>query len=144
MIPMAVIRLLFLAMRDLARSRARLQVELLAVRHQLHVFERTRPPRVRLSTLDRWLWVRLSQVWSEWRRALVIVEPATVVAWHRRGVGLFWTWKSRHRTGRPPVPREVRDLIRSMSRANPLWGAPRIHGELLKVGIDVSQATVAK
>ena len=83
---MAMMRLLFLTMRDLARSRARLQVELLAVRHQLHVLERTRPRRVRLSALDRWLWVWLSRVWSEWRRVLVIVEPATVVAWHRRGV----------------------------------------------------------
>src|SRR5215207_5147341 len=80
----------------------------------------------------------------DWRRALVIVEPATVIAWHRRGLRLFWTWKSRHRTGRPPVPREVRDLIRTMSQANPLWGAPRIHGELRKVGVEVSQATVAK
>lgn len=75
---------------------------------------------------------------------LVIVEPATVVAWHRRGVRLFWTWKSRHRTGRPPVPREVRELIRTMSQTNPLWGAPRIYGELLKLGINISQATVAK
>ena len=141
---MAMLRLLVLTMRDLARSRARLQVELLAVRHQLHVLERTRPRRVRLSALDRWLWVWLSRLWSEWRRVLVIVEPATVVAWHRRGVRLFWTWKSRHRTGRPPVPREVRELIRTMSQTNPLWGAPRIHGELLKVGINVSQATVAK
>jgi putative transposase len=141
---MAIIRFLFLAVRDVARSRARLHVELLAVRHQLHVLERNRPRRVRLSMLDRWLWVWLSRVWMDWRRALVIVEPATVIAWHRRGLRLFWTWKSRHRTGRPPVPREVRDLIRTMSQANSLWGAPRIHGELLKVGIDVSQATVAK
>jgi putative transposase len=73
-------------MRDLARSRAGLQVELLALRHQLHVLDRTRPRRVRLSTVGRRLWVRLSRVWSEWRRALVIVEPATVVAWHRGGV----------------------------------------------------------
>ena len=79
---MAMMRLLFLTIRDVVRSRARLQVELLAVRHQLHVLERTRPRRVRLSTLDRWLWVQLSRVWSECRRALVIVEPATVVAWH--------------------------------------------------------------
>ena len=114
------------------------------MRHQLHVLERNRSRRVRLSTLDRWLWIWLSRVWMDWRRALVIVEPATVIAWHRRGLRLFWTWKSRHRTGRPPVPREVRDLIRTMSQANPLWGAPRIHGELLKVSIDVSQATVAK
>ena len=141
---MAMIRFVLLTARDVGRSRARLQLELLAVRHQLHVLERTRSRRVRLSTLDRWLWVWLSRVWLDWRRALVIVEPATVIAWHRRGLRLVWTWKSRHRTRRPPVPREVRDLIRTMSHTNPLWGAPRIHGELLKVGVDVSQATVAK
>ena len=76
--------------------------------------------------------------------ALVIVKPETVIAWHRRGFRLFWTWKSRRRTGRPTVPRDVRTLIRTMSEANPLWGAPRIHGELLKLGIEVCQATVAK
>ncbi len=69
------------------------------------------------------------------------MEPATVIAWHRRGLRVFWTWKSRHRTGRPSVPTETRDLIRIMSQAYPLWGAPRLHGELLKVGIDVCQAT---
>jgi hypothetical protein len=72
-----------------------------------------------------------------------IVTPETVVAWHRRGFRVFWTWKSRHRTGRPAVPHDVRALIRDMSTANPLWGAPRIHGELLKLGIAVSQSTVA-
>jgi len=82
-------------------------------------------------------------VWSAWRGALVIVKPETVIAWHQRGVRLFWTWKSR-RLGLPTVPPEVRTLIRTMSHANPLWGAPRIHGELLKLGIDVCQATVAK
>ena len=81
---MAMMWLMLLAVRDVAHSRARLQVELLAMRHQLLVFERTRPRRVRLSTLDRWLQVWLSRVWSEWRRVLVVVEPATVVAWHRR------------------------------------------------------------
>ena len=141
---MAMMRLLFLAVRDAARSRARLHLELLAIRHQLHVLERTRARRLRLSILDRWLWVWLSRVWLDWQRALVIVQPATVIAWHRRGLRLFWAWKSRHRTGRPPVSRAVRDLIRTMSQTNPLWGAPRIHGELLKVGIDVAQATVAK
>jgi putative transposase len=88
--------------------------------------------------------VWLSRVWSQWRSALVIVKPETVIAWHRRGFRLFWTWKSRRRTGRPTVPRDVRTLIRTMSDANPLWGAPRIHGELLKLGIEVGQASVAK
>jgi transposase InsO family protein len=94
--------------------------------------------------MDRWLWVWLSRSWSDWRTALVIVKPETVIAWHRKGFRLFWTWKSRRRTGRPPVPTDVRALIRTMSHENPLWGAPRIHGELLKVGLTVSQATVAK
>jgi transposase InsO family protein len=74
----------------------------------------------------------------------VIVKPETVIAWHRKGFRLFWTWKSRRRSGRPAVPPDVRTLIRTMSRDNPLWGAPRIHGELLKLGLEVSQATVAK
>jgi transposase InsO family protein len=75
---------------------------------------------------------------------LVIVKPETVIAWHRQGFRLFWTWKSRRRVGRPTVPTDVRELIRTMSEGNPLWGAPRIHGELLKLGVEVSQASVAK
>ena len=74
----------------------------------------------------------------------MIVKPETVIAWHRQGLRLFWTWKSRQRGGRPPVPADVRALIRTMSQSHPLWGAPRIHGELLKLGVDVSQAAVAK
>src|SRR6185295_992484 len=90
------------------------------------------------------LWAWLSRAWSGWRTALVIVKPETVIAWHRQGFRLFWSWKSRRRTGRPPVSTEVGILIGTMAQANPLWGAPRIHGELLKLGVDVSQATVAK
>lgn len=126
------------------RSRAVLQLEILALQHQLDVLQRTRRRRVRLTQADRLLWVWLSRVWKEWRCAVVIVRPETVIAWHRRAFRLFWTWKSRRRLGRPCVPPEVRALIRTMSRANPLWGAPRIHGELVKLGIDVSQTTVAK
>jgi len=79
-----------------------------------------------------------------WRTALVIVKPETVIAWHRQGFRLFWGWKSRRRIGRPPVPADVRSLMRTMAQDNPLWGAPRIHGELIKLGVDVSQSTVAK
>jgi len=94
---------------------------------------------------DRWLWAWLLRAfWKDWRSALVIVNPETVIAWHRRGFRFFWTWKSRRRTGRPTVSAELRALIRSMAQTNPLWGAPRIHGELLKLGMNVSQATVAK
>jgi hypothetical protein len=119
---------LILTLRDLLRSRAAMQIEMLALRHQLRVLERSRPPRVRLTRLDRLLWVWLSRVWAEWRTALVIVKPETIVAWHRQGFRLFWAWKSRHRTDRPGVPADIRALIRTISAANPLWGAPRIHG----------------
>src|SRR5258705_9115038 len=126
------------------RARAALHLEILALRHQLHVLQRSRPRHIRLTRSDRWLWVWLSHVWAGWRTAAVLVKPATVVAWHRRGFRLFWTWKCRRRAGRPCTPHELRMLIRTTSEANPLWGAPRIHGELLKLGIDVSQSTVAK
>lgn len=126
------------------RSRAALQLEILAVRHQRQVLQRSRRPHVHLTQADRLLWVWLSRIWTEWRSALVIVRPDTVIAWHRRAFRWFWTWKSRHRLGRPAVPPNVRALIRTMSQANPLWGAPRIHGELLKLGIDVGQASVSK
>jgi len=135
---------LVLTLRSCARSRAVLQLEMLALRHELQVFQRSWPRRVRLVATDRWLWMWLARVWTGWRPALVIVKPETVIAWHRIGFRLFWRWRSRRRTGRPPVPAEVRILIRTMSQTNPRWGAPRIHGELLKLGIDVCQATVAK
>jgi transposase InsO family protein len=141
--PSALISLL-LTLRTVARSRAALHLEILALRHQLQVLERTRPARVRLTRSDRVLWVWLSRMWHGWRTSLVIVKPETVIAWHRRGFRLFWSWKSRRPFGRPPVHLELRDLIRTMSEANPFWGAPRIHGELLKLGFAVSQATVAK
>jgi len=141
---MSVLLSLLLTLRGSARSRGTPQLEVLALRHQLQVLQRTRPRRLQLAKADRWLWVWLSRIWAGWRTALVIVKPETVIAWHRRGFRLFWTWKSRRRTGRPTVPRHVRALIRTMSEANPLWGAPRIHGELLKLGIEVGQASVAK
>jgi hypothetical protein len=133
-----------LTLRTSAHSRAALQLEVLALRHQLQVLQRTRPRRLRLTRADRWLWMRLSRIWIGWRTALVIVKPETVIAWHQRGFRLWWAWRSRRRMGRPTVPADVRALIRTMAQANPRWGAPRIHGELLKLGIDVCQATVAK
>jgi len=131
-------------LRSFVRWRASLHLEVLALRHQLQVSQRSRPRRLRLAKMDRWLWAWLSRSWSGWRTALVIVKPETVIAWHRQGFRLFWTWKSRRSTGRPPIPSDVRVLIRTMSHENPLWGAPRIHGELLKLGIDISQATIGK
>jgi hypothetical protein len=139
---MSVLVSLLMTLRTWARSRASLQLEVLALRHQLEVLQRSRPRRVRLAKPDRWLWVVLSRVLTGWRSALVIVKPETVIAWHRRGFRLWWTWKSRRRIGRPAVPGDIRALIRTMAQANPRWGAPRIHGELLKLGIDVCQATV--
>src|SRR5712691_11647868 len=140
----SVLHSLLLTLRTLTRSRAALQLEILALRHQLAVLQRSRPRRVRLAKTDRWLWVLLSRLWTGWRTALVIVKPETVITWRRRGFQLWWTWKSRRRLGRPTVPANIRTLIREMAEANPRWGAPRMHGELLKLGIDVCQATVAK
>jgi putative transposase len=106
-----------------------LQVEILALRHQIGVLQRSARKRPKLSAADRFLWAWLSGVWSDWRSVLVIVKPETVIGWHRQGFRLFWTWKIRGgRTGRPAVPLDVRDVIRRMSRENPTWGAPRIHG----------------
>ena len=136
---------LLFSLRDCFRARAALQAEILALRHQLLVLQRSsRGHRLRLRWADRVLWVWLSRLWNDWRSALLLVKPETVIAWHRKGFRLYWRWKSRRDDGRPSIPPEVRKLIRQMSLANPRWGAPRIHGELLKIGIEVSQATVAK
>jgi len=136
---------LIVSIRSWFRTRALLQVEILALRHQVAVLKRSQRRRLRLNSADRLFWVWLSRLWSQWRSALFIVKPETVIAWHRKGFRLYWTWKSGRGTpGRPEVGEEIRQLIRKMSRANSLWGAPRIHGELLKLGIQVSQATVAK
>jgi putative transposase len=141
---MSVLLSLLMTLRTLARSRAALELEILALRHQLQVPQRTRSRRLRVTKTDRWLWGLLSRIWTGWRTALVIVKPETVIAWHRRGFRLWWAWKSRRRMGRPTVPADVRTLIRTMARANPRSGAPRIHGELLKLGINVCETTVAR
>ena len=140
---MSVVASLLHSLRFLVRSRAALHLEIVALRHQLVVTSRSRRPRLRWTALDRALWGWLSHRWRGWRSALHVVQPATVLAWHRRGFRLFWTWKSRHRIGRPVVSPDVRTLIREMSTTNPLWGAPRLHGELLKLGVSVSQSAVA-
>ena|SRR2546430_9007715 len=123
---------LLLSLRDCFRARALLQAEILALRHQLLVLQRSsRGHRLRLRFSDRVLWVWLSRIWHDWRLALLFVKPETVIAWHREGFRLYWGWKSRCCEGRPTVSPEVRNLIRHMSLANPRWGAPRIYGELL-------------
>src|SRR5215510_1234684 len=114
------------------RTQAAIQAEIIALRHQLVVLQRTQQTkRLILHRVDRCLWVWLSQLWSGWRSALIIVKPETVLSWHRKGFRWYWTWKIRRgRAGRPLIPKEVRDLIRTMSLINVLWGAPRIHNEL--------------
>ena len=129
--------------RGIVRSRRNLLFENIALRHQLLILSRKAKP-TRFTPVDRALWVWLSLTWSRWTTVLRLVQPDTVVRWHRQGFGLFWRWKSRAgNVGRRRVAPETVDLIRQMSRANPLWGAPRIHGELLKLGISVGQRTVA-
>jgi putative transposase len=102
------------------RTRVALQAEILALRHQLAVFQKNAPPRLRLQRSDRLLWVLLSRCWSGWRHSLHIVRPDTVIAWHRRAFAWYWTRKSRLRPGRPNVAADIRNLIRDMSQANPL------------------------
>src|ERR1700738_3223463 len=127
------------------RRRASLELELVALRHQLAVLRRQRPGRLRIFATDRLLWMWLYRMWLGALNAMVLVNPATVIQWHRKSFRLYWRWRSRSRSvGRPKVSSETRDLIRQMRMANPLWGAPRIHGELLKLGIEVSQATVGR
>src|SRR6267378_583107 len=135
--------ILFGTLRSSVRTHRELALENLALRQQLAVWK-ARQPRPRLTILDRVFWVLLSMFWKSWRSSLQVVRPETVVGWHRQGFRRYWAWKSRRRSGRPLISTELRDLIRRMSRANPLWGAPRIHGELLKLGLTVSQATVSK
>jgi putative transposase len=130
---------------SLCQTSAQLRLENLALRQQLAVLRRSAPKRVKLTPADRLFWVWLRCVWTDWKSALIIVKAETVIAWHRKGFRLFWRWKIQHgKPGRPAVPKEVRDLIRVMSRNNPRWGAPRIHGELLKLGIEITEPTVAK
>jgi transposase InsO family protein len=127
-----------------SRTQAKLEAEITMLRHQLNVLRRQAPSKPRLTAADRLLFVWLCRMFPSLRDAITIVQPGTVLRWHRSGFRLYWRWKSRSRGGRPTIPVEVRSLIRRMSVENPLWGAPRIHGELLKLGIEVAQSTVAK
>ena len=137
------LRILFGTLRSCLRTHRELALENLALRQQLAVWK-VRQPRPKLIQTDRIFWVLLSRLWTNWRHSLLVVRSQTVVGWHRQGFRRYWTWKSRRRFGRPAISADLRDLIRRMSHANRLWGAPRIHGELLKLGITVSQATVSK
>jgi len=131
------------AVRVFFRSRNDTALEILALRQQLVVFKRQRP-RPRLHQFDRLFWIVLRCVWSRWAKVLVAVKPDTVVGWHRTGFRLFWKWQSRASGSRPKSTAEIRALIRRVAEENPTWGAPRIHGELQKLGFVVSERTVAR
>jgi len=137
-------RLVWCVVAGLFRSRAVLHAEILVLRHQLNVLRRKSPKRPVFSNIDRLVFAVLYGLMPSVRNALIILKPATVIAWHRAGLRAYWRWKSRPRGGRPRASADIRSLIREMSIANPLWGAPRVHGELLKLGINVGQTTVAK
>ena len=137
-------RLIWCALIGLFLSRAALEAEILVLRHQLNILRRKSPKRVALSSIDRLVLVGLYRLAPGVLDALKIIRPETLIRWHRAGFRAYWHWKSRPLGGRPATPADIRRLIPEMSVANPLWGAPRIHGELLKLGIDVGQTTVAK
>jgi transposase InsO family protein len=137
-------RLIFGMVIDLLRSRVALEVEILVLRQQINVLRRANPKKLPFISIDRLILGGVCRLFPKMYDALAIVRPDTVIRWHRAGFRSYWRWKSRRRCGRPTVSLEIRRLIREMSIANPLWGAPRIHGELLKLGIDVGQTSVAK
>ena len=141
---MGIVQAIFLFLRAFILGRAATAVENLALRQQIAVFKQS-GKRPKLRPHDRVFWVLLSRLWPNWRSTLAIVQPATVIRWHRMGFKLYWRWKSRAgKPGRPPIERKIRDLIRRMSRENPTWGAPRIVSELALLGHDVAEATVAR
>ena len=125
------------------RSRHDLGLELVALRQQVGVLKR-KNPRPQLSPWDRLFWLGLRRGWSKWARVLVVVKPETVVGWHRAGFRGYWRFLARRRSGRPKITPELRHLIRSIKAENPTWGAPRIHGELLKLGFEISESTVSR
>src|ERR1700683_2508649 len=137
-------RLIFGIACDLLRSRITLEAEILVLRQQINVLRRANAKRFRFVSIDRLILGGVCRLFLKMYGAFAIVRPETVICWHRAGFRSYWRWKSKHRCGRPAVTVEIRQLIRQMSVANPLWGAPRIHGELLKLGIDVGQTSVAK
>src|SRR5712691_11249771 len=128
----------------LFKSRRRLEAENLFLRHQLSIALRRAPPRLRLRGSDRALLVWMTRLWPNLLGAAKVVQPETILRWHRAGFTAFWRWKSRKRVGRPKIDRGLRDLIRRMSRENSEWGASRIPGELLMLGFEVAQSTVSK
>ena len=139
-----VLTLIGALVANLFKSRHRLEVENLFLRHQLSIALRRAPRRLHLRGCDRALLVWMASLWPSLVGLSRVVQPDTIVRWHRSGFRAYWRWKSCGQPGRPRVSRELRDLIRQMSKENPLWGAPRIHGELLKLGFEVAESTVSK
>lgn len=129
---------------SLFQSRAKLEAENLVLRQQINVLRRRAPKRPHLNNTDRFLLVWLYHWFPSVLEAIAIVRPETIIRWHRVGFRAYWRWRSRSRVGRPKVSAELRTLIGEVSRANPLWGAPHIHGELLKLGFEVAQSTVTR
>ena len=129
---------------DLFKSRCRLEAENLFLRHQLAIALRRAPSRLRLCSSDRALFILITKLWPSLLGAAQVVQPETILRWHRAGFKMFWRWKSRNRAGRPKIDRGLRDLSQRMSRENPLWGTSRIHGELLMLGFEAAQSTVSK
>jgi putative transposase len=140
---MFILSALFLLLRSLILPRLTLAAEILALRQQLAVLNRT-VKRPQLRERDRLFWVMLSRLWEDWREVLIIVKPNTVVKWHREGFRIYWKWKSRAPVGRPRIDKDIRDLIRRMSHENPLWGTPRLQAELRLLGFEIAERTVAK
>jgi len=141
---LAILRLLMTFAANLFSSRRQLEIENLFLRHQLNIALRRAPRRLRLRGSDRAVLVWLTRLWPSLIGLVRVVQPDTILRWHRSGFRAYWRWKSRGQPGRPRVSRELRDLIRQMKIDNPLWGAPRIHGELLKLGFEVAESTVSK
>lgn len=123
------------------KSRTQLQLEIVCLRKQLEILTRT-SPRPRLRPFDRFFFSVLTSIFTSWKNSLLIIKPETVIRWHQQGFRLSWRWKSRSTLGRPKIPQEQINLIKQIANENPLWGAPRIHGEMLKLGFDISESTV--
>jgi transposase InsO family protein len=141
---LAILQVLGTIVANLFKSRRRLEAENLFLRQQLNIALRRRPPSLRLRGSDRALLVWMTWLWPNLLGLAQVVQPDTILRWHRAGFRTYWRWKSRGRAGRPRIEQELRELIRRMSKENPLWGAPRIHGELLKLGFEVAESTVSK
>jgi len=133
----------FLMIFAFFKKRSALAIENLALRQQLSIYHHSKKrPKIRLQ--DRLFWIFISQFWQNWKDVLIVVKPETVIKWHRKGFKLFWTWKSRKKKpGRPKIPLEIRNLIKKMAKENPTWGAPMIHGALLKLGFKLDETTIS-